>query len=84
VYGIPDFSRIFSSCLCNRPSAYPGSASAFMTDNFTIYLTLFFFASFTKLEEISSLLIMRLTIVQIKSIKTLPRGRKETVHIVID
>jgi len=38
VYGILDSSMIFSSCLCNRPMVIPGSISASITDNFTIYL----------------------------------------------
>jgi hypothetical protein len=50
VYGIPDSSMTFSSCLCNRPIVVAGSASAPMTDNFTIYFTPpFFFTSFIKL-----------------------------------
>lgn len=56
VKDIPESSIIFSACLCSRPITSPGSSSAPMTDSFTIYSTPFFFASFTKLEEISVML----------------------------
>src|SRR5207248_1119605 len=56
VYGIPDSSMIFSSCLCSRPIIVTGLALAPMTDNFTTNPTSFFFASFTKLEETSVML----------------------------
>lgn len=55
-------SFIFSSCLCNRPIAYLGGASAFIADNFSMCMIPIFFTSFTKLETISKELVKVLLI----------------------
>jgi hypothetical protein len=46
-------SFIFSSCLCNRPIAYPWRSVSVLADNFSMCMIPIFFTSFTKLETIS-------------------------------
>ena len=52
MHGIPDYSMIFSSCLCNRVIVIEDLISSQITDTFTICLTPFFFASLIKLKNI--------------------------------